>query len=101
MATNRAKGHRGRDIAPKVLGDFVKSLAHLASEGKPLETLLKDAIKEQGILKVLEVMARYNPKQIDATIEDSTKPDAALLTPEQWEAVRKVESVLNVSDTQH
>ena len=75
MATNRAEGHRGRDVAPKILGDFTKALAHLASEGKPLEELFKEAIREQGILKVLEVISRYNPKSVDATIQQVSIED--------------------------
>jgi hypothetical protein len=78
MATNRAQKHRGRDVAPKVLGDFVKALARLKDKGKPLETLFLDAIEEHGILKVLDVVHKYNPKTIDAEVTGLSLEDFVL-----------------------
>jgi hypothetical protein len=99
MATKRAAGHRGRDIAPVVLGDFTKALAHLASEGKPLEELLKQAITEQGILKVLEVVARYNPKTLDAVVETPDLADAAIIDPAHWALIHQARAMLNAPPT--
>ncbi|RKZ92285.1 MAG: hypothetical protein DRQ40_08920 [Gammaproteobacteria bacterium] len=75
MATNRAQKHRGRDVAPKVLGDFVKALAHLKDKGRPLTKLFEDAIEEHGILRVLDVVHKYNPKSIDAEITTKSIED--------------------------
>ena len=80
MGAKKAEGHRGRDVSFKILGDFTKALAHLASEGKPLEHLFKEAIHEQGILKVLEVIAKYNPKTIDASVQHNTIEDFVTAT---------------------
>jgi hypothetical protein len=71
MATNRKVGDRGRDVSPKILGAFIKALYKLEKEGKPLDLLLKKAIEEDGILAVLPAIARFSPKILDISSEET------------------------------
>jgi len=57
-----------RDVAPEIRGALIRALAIMEDKGKPLSTLIVDAIEEQGILKVLDTLSKYNPKTVDANV---------------------------------
>ena len=73
----RRKGDR--DIAPQIRGAFMRAMKIMEEDqGKPLSTMITDAIEEHGILKVLDTMAKFNPKEVNATVEERSVTDFVL-----------------------
>lgn len=73
-----AGSRKGRnDIAPEIRGAFKRGILIVQEKtGKGLSELIADAINEEGILKVMDAIAKYVPKELDVTNTE--------MTPEQW-----------------
>ena len=74
----RTKG--SRDISPNVLAAFIRAEARMASRGADLATMLEEAIEEHGILKVLDVVHKFNPKQQNIDIDQKVAFDTTALS---------------------
>lgn len=71
-----ARPKNSRDIAPEIRGAFLRALKIREHEGKgSLSDMILAAIDDHGILKVLDVMAKFTPRSMDVTNTELSAED--------------------------
>lgn len=83
---SRTKG--AKDIAPRVRQGFLCALAaREVKPGKSLTDLIDKAIEEEGILKVLDTMAKFTTKEVALDANVRTIEDFVLATVQEQQTI--------------
>ena len=89
---------RRADVSPEIRGGLKRALALLEEKGKPISTIWIELFEDDPATAMRLAISTL-PKEIDATVEHSERPDSAIISGDDWKLVDEARKLLSASNT--